>query len=189
MSLLTTPSQTVGPFLKIGFVPLAVDAIAPPGAPGERLAIEGRITDGDGKPVTDAALEIWQADSGGHYAHSEDVRKPMLEGKFRGFGRILTDAGGAFRFTTVKPGAVPGPKGRTQAPHLVVTIFMRGLLKQLLTRIYFPDDHANASDPILELVPAARRPTLIALRLPQAKDTLQWNVFLQGENETVFFDY
>lgn len=189
MSLLTTPSQTVGPYLKIGFTPLAVAAVAPPAAPGEHLAIEGRVVDGDGRPVRDAALEIWQADANGRYAHAEDVRKPTLAAEFRGFGRILTGAGGEFRFTTVKPGAVPGQNGALQAPHLVVTLFMRGLLKQLLTRIYFPDDDANAADPILQLVPAERRTTLIARHQPQAKAALQWNVVLQGDGETVFFDF
>ena len=188
MSLLTTPSQTVGPYLRIGFTALAVDAIAPSGAAGEHLAIEGRATDGDSKPVSDAVLEVWQADAGGKYVRAEDASR-LTAGKFRGFGRILTDAHGAFRFTTVKPGPVPGPKGAMQAPHLVVTVFMRGLLKQLLTRIYFPDDPGNAADPILLLVPAERRATLVAKRSPQAKATLQWNLVVQGENETVFFDF
>jgi len=188
VSLLTTPSQTVGPYLRIGFTPLANDAIAPTGATGEHLTIEGRVTDGDGKPVSDAVLEVWQADASGKYMHAEDASR-STSGKFRGFGRILTDAQGAFRFTTVKPGPVPGPKGAMQAPHLVVTVFMRGLLKQLLTRIYFPDDPGNAGDPILLLVPADRRATLVAKRSPQAKATLQWNLVLQGENETVFFDF
>ena len=188
MSLLTTPSQTVGPYLRIGFTALADDAIAPAGTPGEHLTIEGRVTDGDGKPVSDAVLEVWQADAGGKYVQAEDASRSRA-GKFRGFGRILTDAQGAFRFTTVKPGPVPGPKGAMQAPHLVVTVFMRGLLKQLLTRIYFPDDPGNAGDPILLLVPADRRATLVARRSPQAKAMLQWNLVLQGENETVFFDF
>lgn len=185
MSLLTTPSQTVGPYLRIGFTALGVDAIAPSDAAGEHLTIEGRAVDGDGKPVTDAVLEIWQADASGKYVHAEDA---SAAGKFRGFGRILTDAEGAFRFTTVKPGSVPGPNGAVQAPHLVVTVFMRGLLKHLLTRIYFPDDPGNADDPILLLVSADRRATLIAKRSP-AKATLQWNLVLQGEHETVFFDF
>jgi protocatechuate 3,4-dioxygenase, alpha subunit len=187
VSLLTTPSQTIGPYLRIGFTALAVDAIAPSGTEGEHLTIEGRVTDGDGKPVTDAVLEIWQADASGKYMHAEDANASGA-GKFRGFGRILTDGRGAFRFTTVKPGPVPGPNGAMQAPHLVVTVFMRGLLKQLLTRIYFPDDPGNAGDPILLLVPADRRATLVAKRLP-AKATLQWNLIVQGENETVFFDF
>lgn len=188
MSLLTTPSQTVGPYLRIGFTALAADAIAPSGTAGEHLTIEGRVVDGDGKPVSDAVLEIWQADASGKYTHAEDANAARA-GKFRGFGRILTDAEGAFRFTTVKPGAVPGPNGTTQAPHLVVTVFMRGLLKQLLTRIYFPDDPGNAVDPILLLVPTARRATLVAQPSPQAKATLRWNLVVQGENETVFFDF
>jgi protocatechuate 3,4-dioxygenase alpha subunit len=188
VSLLTTPSQTVGPYLRIGFTALANDAIAPSGAAGERVTIEGRVTDGDDKPVSDAVLEVWQADASGTYMHAEDAGGSTA-GKFRGFGRILTDAQGAFRFTTVKPGAVPGPKGAMQAPHLAVTVFMRGLLKQLLTRIYFPDDPGNAGDPILLLVPADRRATLVAKRAPQAKATLQWNLVLQGKNETVFFDF
>ena len=188
MSLLTTPSQTVGPYLRIGFTALAVDAIAPSGTAGEHLTIEGRAVDGDGKPISDAVLEIWQADASGKYMHGQGANASGT-GKFRGFGRILTDAEGAFRFTTVKPGGVPGPSGAMQAPHLVVTVFMRGLLKQLLTRIYFPDDPGNAGDPILLLVPADRRATLVAKRSPHAKATLQWNLVVQGENETVFFDF
>ncbi len=187
MSLLTTPSQTIGPYLRIGFTALAVDAIAPSGTGGEHLTIEGRAVDGDGKPVSDAVLEIWQADASGKYVHAQGAN--ASGGKFRGFGRILTDAEGAFRFTTVKPGAVPGPNGAMQAPHLVVTVFMRGLLKQLLTRIYFPDDPGNAGDPILLLVPSDRRATLVAKRSAHAKATLQWNLVVQGENETVFFDF
>jgi len=187
VSLLTTPSQTVGPYLRIGFTALALDAIAPSDATGEHLTIEGRVVDGDGKPVNDAVLEIWQADASGKYMHSEDANASG-RGRFRGFGRILTDAQGTFRFTTVKPGSVPGPNGAMQAPHLVVTVFMRGLLKHLLTRIYFPDDPGNAGDPILLLVPADRRATLVAKR-SLAKATLQWDLVLQGENETVFFDF
>lgn len=188
MSLLTTPSQTVGPYLRIGFTALAVDAIAPPAAPGEHVTIEGRVVDGDAKPVSDAVIEIWQADANGKYARAQDATKPGAAAQFRGFGRILTAPGGEFRFTTVKPGAVPGSGGATQAPHLVVTLFMRGLLKHLLTRMYFPDDGGNTADPTLQLVPEERRTTLIACRLPQ-KDALQWNVVLQGKGETVFFDF
>jgi protocatechuate 3,4-dioxygenase alpha subunit len=188
MSLLTTPSQTIGPYLRIGFTPLAVDTIAPPRVPGEHVTVEGRVLDGDGKPVNDAVLEIWQADAAGKYAHATKDGKSST-GDFRGFGRIMTDAEGRFRFTTVKPGPVPGPGGAMQAPHLVVTAFMRGLLKHLLTRIYFPRDPRNDIDPILLLVPGERRRTLIAQRSSQGKEVLQWNLVLQGENETVFFDF
>ena len=187
MSLLTTPSQTVGPYLRIGFTALALDTIAAPREPGEHLTIEGRVVDGDRKPVTDAVIEIWQAGADGRYPSAADAM--AATGRFRGFGRIMTDAEGAFRLTTIKPGAVPGPNGTMQAPHLVVTIFMRGLLKQLLTRLYFPDDPANAADPILRIVPTERRATMIATRSPQADKALRWDVVLQGEQETVFFDF
>ena len=113
-------------------------------------------------------------------------RKSRCSG-FKGFGRIPTDARGAFRFSTIKPGRVPGPGGRLQAPHLVVSVFMRGLLKHLATRIYFPDEAGNAEDPILKLVPPARRSTLIAR--PRSRGVLEWNIILQGKGETVFFDY
>src|SRR6185295_16089268 len=118
----------------------------------------GRLLDGNGAGVNDAVIEIWQANAEGKYAHPEDKQKKPLEKGWRGFGRVFTDAKGGFRFTTIKPGRVPGPGGAAQAPHLVVSVFMRGLLKHLATRIYFPDETAaNAADPVLKLVPAARR--------------------------------
>jgi protocatechuate 3,4-dioxygenase alpha subunit len=173
--------------LRIGFTSLSIDAIAPAGAAGERLTIEGRAVDGDGKPVTDAVIEIWQANAAGKYADGSGGDRAA--GRFRGFGRIMTGAEGAFRFSTIKPGSVPGPAGQMQAPHLVVTVFMRGLLKQLMTRIYFPDEPGNAADPILRMVPDKRRQTLVARRSPQANLPLQWDLVLQGEAETVFFDF
>jgi protocatechuate 3,4-dioxygenase alpha subunit len=176
MSLHATTSQTVGPYLHIGMTWLIIEDLAPAGVAGERVAIEGSIVDGDGKPVDDAAVEIWQANPQGKYDDKG----------FRGFGRSATDAQGRFRFKTVKPGRVPGAGGKLQAPHIAVNIFMRGQLKQLVTRIYFPDDPANAEDPVLALVPAARRATLIARKA--AAGALQWNVILQGRDETVFFD-
>ncbi len=189
MSLLTTSSQTVGPYVKIGFEPFTVVDLAPPGVTGERIALSGRVTDGDGKPVNDAVIEIWQANALGKYAHPEDAQDKPVEAGFRGFGRCLSDAKGAYRFTTIKPGRVPGPGGAPQAPHIVVTVFMRGLLKHLITRVYFPDETANAEDPVLKLVPADRRATLIAKRSTTDKNALEWNVILQGQDETVFFDY
>ena len=189
MSLLTTSSQTVGPYVKIGFEPFAVVDLAPPGVTGERITLAGRVTDGDGKPVNDAVIEIWQANALGKYAHPEDAQDKPVEAGFRGFGRCLSDAKGAYRFTTIKPGRVPGPGGAPQAPHIVVTVFMRGLLKHLITRVYFPDETANAEDPVLKLVPADRRATLIAKRSATDKNALEWNVILQGPDETVFFDY
>ena len=187
MSLYATGSQTVGPYLHIGLTWLVTRNIAPAGVKGERVTVQGRLLDGDGAPVSDGLIEIWQANALGKYAHPQDTQKKLLDKRFRGFGRIPTDARGAFRFTTIKPGAVPGPKGRPQAPHLVVTVFMRGLLKHLATRMYFPDEPANARDALLGLVPAARRPTLVAKR--KSRGVLEWNIVLQGKGETVFFDF
>ena len=185
MKGVATSSQTVGPFFRIGMEALYVSDLAPAAAT-DKIAIRGRVIDGDGKPVSDAILEIWQADAHGKYAHPDDAQdKPVTPG-FRGFGRVPTDDNGEFCFTTIKPGSVPGPHGLPQAPHLLVAVFMRGLLIHLLTRIYFPDEAANANDPVLNLVPADRRQTLVARK---AADGLEWDVILQGETETVFFNY
>jgi len=175
MSLHTSTSQTVGPYLHIGLTWLITEKLASGRVPGERVSIEGRVIDGDGKPVDDALVEIWQADSRGRYGTKA----------FRGFGRSATDAQGRFRFQTIKPGRVAGPDGKPQAPHILAVIFMRGQLKQLVSRIYFPGDPANAADPVLKLVPADRRGTLIAKK---AGKHLEWNVVLQGKDETIFFD-
>ena len=187
MSLLLTAAQTVGPFVAIGFEKQAVNDIALPGVAGERVTITGHVLDGDGQPVTDAVIETWQANSYGKYAHPDDTQEKLLEEHFKGFGRVLTGTRGGFRLTTIKPGTVAGPDGQEQAPHISVVIFMRGLLKHLMTRIYFPDEAANAGDPVLKLVPATRRATLIAAKA--AGGMLQWDVHLQGPHETVFFDY
>ena len=187
MSLRASTSQTIGPYLRIGLEWMQIEDLAPKGIAGERVSIRGRVTDADGKPVNDAAVEIWQANSHGRYLSPEDKQDKPLEAAFRGYGRSLTDDEGAFRFSTIKPGRVPGPGGKQQAPHLNVTVFMRGLLKQLQTRMYFPDDAANAEDPILALVPAERRQTLVARRAGDGR--LEWNIVLQGKNETVFFDF
>ena len=187
MSLLTTPSQTVGPYLKIGFEHLVVGALAEESAGGERVTVQGRLIDGGGRGVNDGVVEVWQANARGRYASPEDAQDKPVEPGFRGFGRVLTGADGGFRFTTIKPGRVPGPGGALQAPHLVVTVFMRGILKHLLTRMYFPEEPANAEDPVLKLVPADRRLTLVARRA--GAGTLEWNIILQGQDETVFFDF
>ena len=188
MSLPTTASQTVGPFLHIGLDRLVTDNLSGPGVSGEKIVVEGRIVDGDGKPAGDALVEIWQANAHGRYAHPEDNQDKPLEAGFKGFGRVATDDDGRFRFASIKPGRVPAPGGGLQAPHLNVTIFMRGMLKQLLTRIYFPGDPANAEDPVLSSVPAARRESLIASPAGDRAGSLRWNVVLQGAGETVFFD-
>ncbi len=189
MKLSATPNQTFGPYFHIGLKHLIRSDIAGPLAKGERVAIEGRVLDGDGKPVNDAAIEIWQANMHGKYAHPDDTQTKPLEPGFRGFGRVATDEEGRFRFVTIRPGRVPAPGGGLQAPHLAVIVGMRGLLKHLVTRIYFPDEQSNAEDPILQLVPAERRGTLIAKKAGADARTLEWNVILQGKDETVFFDY
>jgi protocatechuate 3,4-dioxygenase alpha subunit len=186
MKLLPTASQTVGPYLHIGLAWLTIDRVAPPGCPGQHLKVRGRVLDGDGVPVTDAVVEIWQADASGRYAHPEDTREVPLTPGFRGFGRVPTDAEGRFRFLTIKPGPVADPLGGLQAPHLLVSVFMRGLLKRLVTRVYFPDEPRNADDRVLRLVPVERRGTLMAR--PTASDELEWDIVLQGAGETVFFD-
>jgi protocatechuate 3,4-dioxygenase alpha subunit len=187
LSLRATTSQTVGPFFQIGFQRGCCTALAPPEISGERIVLEGKVLDGDGSPVPDALIEIWQANAHGKYAHPEDHQAKPVESRFKGFGRIATDANGCFRFTTIRPGPIPGPHGGTQAPHLVVSVFMRGLLKRLVTRIYFPGDPRNADDPILKLVDSHRRETLIA-QLSPVEGQLHWDVILQGPKETVFFD-
>jgi protocatechuate 3,4-dioxygenase alpha subunit len=187
MSLQASTSQTVGPFFIIGCTWLNRHEIAGEGAAGERMTIEGRAVDGDGKPVPDALLEIWQANSHGKYAHPDDTQNKATEPNFQGFGRIPTDDDGKFRFTTIKPGSVPGPDGKPQAPHLAVSVFARGLLRRLVTRIYFPDESGNSEDYVLNLVEPERRGTLIAKKTARGI-SLEWNVVLQGDGETVFFD-
>jgi protocatechuate 3,4-dioxygenase, alpha subunit len=188
MSFHSTPSQTVGPFFSIGCDRMKKSDLAGEGVAGERIEITGRVIDGDGAGVPDAMLEIWQANSSGKYAHPEDTQDIEIEEAFQGFGRIPTDANGAFRFATVKPGPVPGPDGKQQAPHIVVSVFMRGLLRRLVTRIYFPGEVANDEDFVLNLVEPARRGTLIARTIDGENNKLEWNVVLQGEQESVFFD-
>ncbi len=200
-----TPSQTVGPFFAYGLTPkgrcewdpngsyswkqTVGDNLITPDATGQRIRIEGRITDGDGVAINDAMIEIWQADAQGRYAHMRDDRaRPNT--KFTGFGRSATDKNGVFGFDTVKPGAVPGPNGKPQAPHIVVCIFSRGMLRQIYTRLYFPDEAAaNDTDPVLAVVPADRRGTLIAHKGGSGEPAVyRFDVRVQGDNETVFFD-
>ncbi|MGO9302771.1 MAG: protocatechuate 3,4-dioxygenase subunit alpha [Candidatus Korobacteraceae bacterium] len=188
MSLQATTSQTVGPYFKIGLQWLNRDNLVGEGVSGERVTIQGRVFDGDGTPVPDAILEIWQANAHGKYGHPEDTLNKPLEPGFKGYGRVPVSAEGVFRFDKIKPGPVPEPNGEEQAPHLVVSVFMRGVLRRLVTRIYFPDEPRNAADLILNLVEPARRPTLVAKKTAGGPGTLEWNVVLQGPNETVFFD-
>ena len=204
MSSEITPSQTVGPFFAYGLAPKGRCQWDPNGSyawketvgdnlithdtAGTKIRIEGLITDGDGKPIDDAMIEIWQSDAQGRYAHARGER-PRPNAKFTGFGRSATDKDGIFSFDTIKPGAVPGPNGKPQAPHIVVCIFSRGMLRQVYTRLYFSDEPANAGDAILNLVPAERRGTLIAHKQPGGAVPLyRFDIRVQGDNETVFFD-
>jgi protocatechuate 3,4-dioxygenase alpha subunit len=187
MRLVPTSSQTVGPFFSIGLGRLYGGNIAEAGVIGDRLAIEGYVLDGDGVPVPDAVVEIWQANAQGIYARGEEKRDPSVDDKFRGFGRVATNEHGRFRFVSIKPGSVRDAEGREQAPHLLVSIFMRGLLARLVTRIYFSDEPRNGDDLVLGLVPAERRNTLIAKASSREAGSYEWNVVLQGPDETVFF--
>lgn len=187
-----TPSQTVGPFFAYCLTPKDYDVreifspdVVGTGAQGARIRIEGRVVDGAGDGVGDAMLEIWQADSAGRYAHPADAGDRGNSG-FTGFGRAPTEPDGGFAFDTVKPGATPGPDGTTQAPHVSLTVFSRGILTHLRTRIYFSDEPQNAVDPILALVPADRRGTLVAHMT--APGVYHFDVRLQGDGETVFFE-
>ena len=186
MSFRTTGSQTIGPYLHIGLTWLITDSLVAPGVQGTPVVIEGRVTDGDGEPVNDAVVEVWQANANGRYPHPEDTGTAPLEPGFTGFGRVYTDAGGLFRFTTIKPGRVPAPGGGLQAPHINVSIFARGVLNRLATRLYFDGDPALGDDPVLKLVEPQRRDTLIAKRDPSGAWRLP--IHLGGPNETVFFD-
>lgn len=194
-----TPSQTVGPYFAYGLTPqqygYPLASIASPNVigadqrtpdvQGEQIRLEGRVLDGNGEPVSDAMIEIWQADPQGRYAHPADPRGNVA---FRGFGRCGTgtDAESRFVFDTLKPGAVDAD----QAPHINVIVFMRGLLSHLYTRVYFADEAAaNARDPVLRSVPAERRATLIAPR--EERDGVavyRFDIHMQGDRETVFFD-
>ena len=187
MSLQATSSHTVGPYFRIGMTWLFKDDLTSPGIAGERVVISGKVLDADGRGVSDAVLEFWQANAQGKYAHPEDTQQKNAEPGFLGFARVPTAEDGSFRLTTIKPGGVPGLDGRLQAPHIVVSVFMRGLLRRLITRIYFPGEAANASDFALSRVEPARRGTLIAKKAHD-NAALEWNVVLQGPEETVFFD-
>ncbi|HEX7970436.1 MAG TPA: protocatechuate 3,4-dioxygenase subunit alpha [Stellaceae bacterium] len=192
MRLIPTASQTAGPFFRFGLDhPEWSDLTAGGRAQGERIRVEGRVLDGDRAPVPDALLEIWQANAAGRYAHPEDRQEKPLDPDFRGFGRCASDKDGRYRFVTVKPGSVPGRGNTLQAPHINFCIFARGLLKQVTTRMYFPGETLNKSDPVVSLVEdAERRNTLIGQAAGQdgATKLYRFDIVLQGAGETVFFD-
>jgi protocatechuate 3,4-dioxygenase, alpha subunit len=184
----TTPSQTVGPFFSMGLAWMNRSDLTDGPNSSERFTIHGRVLDAENQPVPDALLEIWQANANGHYPCPEDMQSSHPASKFFGFGRVQTNDLGEFSFTTLKPGSTLDLQGKPQAPHLAVSVFMRGLLQRLVTRIYFPGEPANTADVVLGLVPPARRGTLIARQEETDKTSLTWDVRLQGDQETVFFD-
>jgi len=183
------PSQTVGPFYHFSLTAkTALGCLVLPETKGQRIRVQLRLLDGDGEPVPDGMLELWQADASGKYPHPADTQEQPADPAFSGFGRLATDAAGVCAFDTIYPGPVPDGRGGCQAPHINVSVFARGLLARLCTRVYFAGDPALAGDPVLALVPEERRHTLIAQ--PDPAHRSQWNLdlHLQGEAETVFFD-
>ena len=186
-----TASQTVGPFLKIGLVREGQEYVVPKNTNGA-LKVQGRVYDGEGKPVPDAMIEIWQANVHGKYNHPEDLSDAELVKGFNGFGRSCTDEEGCFFFVTVKPGRVAGLGNTLQAPHIAINVFARGMLKQQVTRLYFSDEiNANSEDPVLNSIEDAEvRDTLVASKVNDENGIpcYKFNIHLQGEKETAFFD-
>jgi protocatechuate 3,4-dioxygenase, alpha subunit len=181
-----TPSQTVGPYFAIGLPYAGGNLIVPEDAAGA-ITITGTVYDGRGEVIPDHLIEFWQADSAGHFADIYGYGEQSTLTGFRGFGRwAVEDGDGSYQMVTVKPGQVPGPNGKPQAPHIDVTLFARGMLNRVVTRIYFADEaEANLLDPVLATVPAARRHTLLA---QPTSDGYVFDIHLQGPSETVFFD-
>ncbi|MDP2334361.1 MAG: protocatechuate 3,4-dioxygenase subunit alpha [Reyranella sp.] len=191
MSKALTPSQTIGPFYWGTLVNSCRADLAPAGVAGERIEVALTLHDADGAIVPDGLLEIWQANSHGRYNHPEDRRNLPLDAGFEGFGRASTDTRGVARFGTVRPGRVPWPHdgmqgGGLQAPHINISVFARGVLNRLATRLYFDGDPALAGDPVLKLVEPARRGTLLARR--DAHGVWCLPIHLGGAQETVFFE-
>ena len=197
-----TASQTAGPYLHIGMMPKAAgldlwqnetwNCLATPGTQGQRIRLEGSIFDGEDTLVRDAQVEIWQANSSGRYNHPGDTQDKPLDPAFRGWGRAVTDfKTGLWWFDTIKPGSVMGRRNRPMAPHISLAIFARGINIHLNTRIYFEDEaEANAVDPVLNLIEhVKRRATLIAKREERDGQVIyRFDIRLQGQGETVFFD-
>jgi protocatechuate 3,4-dioxygenase, alpha subunit len=181
-----TPFQTVGPFFAICLSEEGCARLATEDAIGRHITIEGTVRDGAGATVPDSLVEVWQANAAGRYAHPDDHQAKPLDPNFSGYGRAPTDEQGRFVIETVMPGRVPGPDDSLQSPHLLLGILARGILTRLVTRVYFDDEPSTSEDPILALVPAARRSTLIATHT--GGDHYRFDLVLQGDGETVFFD-
>lgn len=183
-----TPSQTLGPFFHYDLPFDCGEVLVTDKTRGERIQIEGRVLDGAGNPLDDALIEIWQANSEGRYDHPDDSQDKPLDPEFHGWGRCASDEKGKYRFVTVLPGPVPGPGNTLQAPHINVIVMARGMLRHLTTRIYFEGETLNADDPILSRVSdATRRRTLIAKKSTGNPPVYNFDIILQGDNETVFF--
>jgi protocatechuate 3,4-dioxygenase alpha subunit len=181
-----TPFQTLGPFFDFGLVIPDGEVVARPESAGRHVIIEGTLRDGNGEAVADALIEVWQANAAGKYRQDGDQQDPSIDPAFDGFGRVATTECGEFAFKTIVPGRVPGPDGKLQAPHLAIGVLARGVLTRLVTRLYFEDEPSNADDAVLALVPPARRSTLLAKRIEP--DRYRFDIVLQGQGETVFFD-
>jgi protocatechuate 3,4-dioxygenase alpha subunit len=184
-----TPSQTVGPYFSFGLTtpwPEGVNAVEP--YHGDAIELFGHVYDGRGEPIPDAMIEIWQADPNGRFNHPDDPRGAAVYEGFTGFARCGTDDEGRWAIKTLRPGAIPAADGNgDQAPHITVTVMARGLLRQLMTRVYFADQaDANASDPVLQSLPEDVRGTLIAE--PVDDRGYRWDIVLQGDGETAFFE-
>lgn len=183
-TLTQTASQTVGPFFSFGLTAVDQSVLVNEQTKGEHITLTGQVLDGDGLPVTDAMVEIWQPDADGIFNHPNDPNHANADPNFKGFGRSETVDNGTYRFETVKP----GPIGDA-APYINVRLFARGMLIHTVTRIYFSDDPQNETDPVLAAVPADRRPTLIAQREEiSGAIRYRFDIRLQGEHETVFFN-
>jgi protocatechuate 3,4-dioxygenase alpha subunit len=185
-----TPSQTVGPFFHNALIVGNENVLVNEHTQGERIIIEGRVLDGEGMAVPDAIIELWQADGNGYSHHPTDPHHASADPHFRGFGRADTVNDGRYRFVTIMPGPVLFDAEHTQARHLNLRVFARGMLIHAITRLYFADDPTLADDPVLNLVPESRRPTLLATRIDDESRLphYRFDIHLQGENETVFFN-
>lgn len=178
-----TPSQTVGPFFHYA-LPYNNGSQVAGAARAGVFRLWGRVLDGDGTPIPDSLVEIWQSDEQGSFVEEPGIFEHPTDNGFRGFGRSATDVEGLYEFFTVKPGTVPTASGLGQAPHIAMSVFARGMLRRVVTRVYF-DDEPNQSDPLLASVEEARRPTLVASRVD---DGYRFDVHIQGDDETVFLD-
>jgi protocatechuate 3,4-dioxygenase alpha subunit len=192
--MIQSPSQTVGPYFSQGLLregdPVFTNVLISENTEGERIRIEGCVFDAEGRPIEDAMLEIWQANRHGRYNHPLDEQDKPLDPEFRGHGRASTDINGNYWFETIKPGSVPGPDNKTQAPHINVIVFARGMLSHAFTRIYFEDETSNQDDAVLmSIEDLAHRNTLVA-RWQEAEGAViyRFDIHFQGEHETAFFD-